>query len=251
MRKRKKKLLKGTGKRSKYPRNSKSFNDEDAPMKMSIKRPYRRVNYYDGPYAYVDHSVIRRLLKKHIGRPWDLVWQEICAENDPRTYEGHEVRTWMEFAVEKNCFIDDDGTVRNEHGHKLGSWMDEYYIHPTSGLLCYIPHGPRWKREGVTQKVFEMDGTLYHEHDGIWYRVTMRELGHTIASYKYISTMYESFGVTMWAASNRELTSVLKNKYGLSANKKYWYCSSKESANGKEISKLKKKYNLDDESKAA
>lgn len=137
MMKRKKRLLKGTGKKFKYPRNSKGFNDEDAPANMSIKSPYRKVNYYDGPYAYVDHSIIRRLLKKHIGRPWNLVWQEICAENDPRTYEGHEVRTWMEFSVMQNCFIDEDGTVRNEHGSKLGSWVDGYYVHPESGLLLH------------------------------------------------------------------------------------------------------------------
>ena len=84
-------------------------------------------------------------------------------------------------------------------------------------------------------------------------RYTRDRKGNAVASYtytEYMSPMREAFGITMWTASNWELTSVLKNRYGLSNNKKYWYCVTKESANGKEISKLKKKYNLD-ESKAA
>jgi len=276
MRRRKKKMLKSrSGKKGHYPRNSKKFLqagcDEDGmpiDVKMGTRKVHQVANKFDdGRYAWVDHAMIRRLLRKHVGKSWDEVWQAICSEYDPRTYEGYEVRSWMEFAVEQNCFIQ-DGEVVNEHGHKIGRWFDCFYVHPETGILHYIQPHRKWHREDEAQKVFEMDGVLYHEHEGLWYRVQMKELrkiertryvrnyrtGQINYRYKYQdweNPLREAFGMSdNWTSNTWSLTRELKTKYGLSTNDKYWYCVAKESANGKEIAKLRKKYKMDESAAA-
>lgn len=269
MKKRKKKLLRSSkGNKGRFPRNTKKYqqlgrDDEGmGSVKIGTSRLHRSTSKYEPSYAWVDHGMVRRLLRKHVGKPWDKVWSEICSDYDPRTYEGYEVRTWMEFAVEQNCFIDEDGEVINEHGNKIGRWMDCYYVHPETGLLEYIQPKRKWQREEPQQTVFEMDGQLYHCHEGLWYRVRMKELKRIertryIRDYKTGKITYrytykdwqhphnEVFGSVDWLSSNTwGITAKLREKYGLSPNRQYWYCCWKESANGKEIAKLRKKYKM-------
>lgn len=245
------------GRRGRFPRHCKQFlaTDEDG---QHINNPHgmRKVHRLtpkcpDDAGSGTDFSVLRRFLKSRVGQPWDKVYSEVCAEADARSYEGHHLREWLEYEVEQNCFVN-DGEVYDQHGRKLaGYWRrGEFFVHPETGILEFVISERHRKKEPPVQTVFELDGTLYHEYDGVWFRVKMQELakvqhtgwgGHRYMAYDDWAALGD---VLLHGLSNcypYRVVDRLKKEYGLSPGGKVWYCTWKQSANSKEIAKLKKK----------
>jgi len=51
-----------------------------------------RVRGYDRKEQTDSFSHLRRFMRANIGRPWDKVYSELCAVNDPRNIRGYHVR---------------------------------------------------------------------------------------------------------------------------------------------------------------
>jgi hypothetical protein len=230
------------GKRSKPPRirHTKRMTEKDEdgqelnnPHGMKKAHLYANKSLYGGDVG-TDFSVLYRFLHSRKGRPWDQVYSEICAEADDRSFQGHHLRYWLDSQVEQKCIIDENGDVLDHRGMPV--WR-EFYVHPETGLLEYV-EARRPRRPETPKTVFEMDGKFYHKHKSIWYRVEMEEDGNCWPSDLHDVFVSEELG---FAAYRWRVASQLREKYGKSPNGRAWYCVKKQSANSREIAKLKKK----------
>jgi len=248
-------LVSRSSKIGKFPRHCKKFNqtDEDGEYLHSpqgMRKVHRlTVKYEDHGYTGTDFSVLHRFLRSRVGQPWDKVYSEICAEADLRSFPGHHLREWLEYEVEQNCTLDDNGEVRDHRGHRIqNSYSEEFYVHPKTGILEYDGRRKR-KPQTTTQTVFEMDGMLYHEHQGIWYRVRMQELkkrpsrflGNSYMVYDEWDGLNDVMLKGLDSSYPWQTVHILEKEYGHSPNGIVWYCTWKQSANSKEIAKLKKR----------
>lgn len=243
-------ILKRGSKHKRYPRNTKehALREDDAGSVQGMRKAHLGNWYYGIDGIGADFSVMRRILQSKIGQPWDSVFSEICEHADLRTYAGHHLRNWLEYLVEQNCTIE-HGEILDNCGRRLGNFRRDFYVHPETKLLSVIEDHRRWRPKAETQKVFELDGQLFHNHDGIWYRVEMEVIPdrpiiryqswpHRVQFHSELKDAILQFGFE----DDYKIAQRLKKEYGLSPDKKLWYCKKKESANGREIDHLKKKY---------
>lgn len=226
-------------KKGKFPRGSKSLRKMDGDENVSPPTGMSRINlvsskFINKGYIGTNFNLIRRFLKSRIGKNWNDVYSEICEDADVRSFEGNHLREWLSCVVEINTRIE-DGEIVSEFGYKITS-PEDFYVDPNTNILKQVEKSD-YKREKATnleQGVYEVDGQTYCKHEGLWYRVEMKEVENcskTIADdEKIIKFVHLNSG---------SITSSLRRKYGHSPNGKSWYCSRKESANSKEISKIK------------
>lgn len=237
----------GHGDKGRFPRRTKKLKAKDEDGNTYAPHGMRKVHFankwHDGDGPGTDFAVLRRFLMSRKGKPWDQVYSEICAEADARSFPGHHLREWLEYAVEQNCLIGEDGVVRNARGMEIGMCRrGEFYVHPVTKKLEVIIR-PRVRSRRLPQTVFDMDGQLYHEHEGVWYRVQMAEVPREnkwyyntwdILSDKFIAHEL-NYGRYEYGMIRK-----LEEKYGHSPDHRPWYCVWKQSANTKEITRLKK-----------
>lgn len=239
----------------KYPRNTKTlkFTDDDGqvPTIYGMRKVYRAHGHYGDGCVGTDFALLRRFLQSRVGQPWNDVYSEICAEADKRSFKGHHFMDWLEESVDKHCVIDDEGVLRTSEGYKIGGYRFKlFYVHPISLTLEASETGKFYKPEKPTKKVFELDGKLYHKNDDMWYRVEMTEIkerkenGYVKYDIVHVNDAFSSELTLPWEWGFERS---LKNKYGVSPKGKCWYCNKKESANSKEIERLKKKYNIEED----
>lgn len=219
-------------------------------------------NYYKEG-GYHNFRPITRMLKSKVGQPWDQVFSEICEKGDNRRYDGRQLRYWVEnMLVETRCHMI-DGVVYTDRGMPVGGHYSELYVHPETRLLTLAPKNPRWKRKEKPPTVFEVDDMLYHQHNGIWWRVKFKKwlqestpiwdrpkgtmpvcVGHT-KSYN-TRRLYDDVFLGKRHEYDAERTyswGVLRQveeKYGKDEDGDYRLCIWKQSANKKEIARIKK-----------
>ena len=254
-RSRKKYLAPDHGKKGRFPRRSKkveqNFLDEDGGCTRVGMRAIHNIHersYEPCRGVAADTRKMRRVLGKQVGRPWDDVKSEFLRGYDSRSFEGHTIREWLDFVVEENVIVQDDGRITDPRGLRVGYFWEELYVDPITKLLCLAPHERQKYRYTIEQKVFELDGTLYHEHEGLWYRVKMKYFEKAKRwwgyGYEYLTLVppdvfvdeYRDFG------TRRRVSFSYSKKYGLDSKGRGWYCIWKQSANSREIAKLKAKY---------
>ena len=255
-RSRKKYLTPDHGKKGRFPRHHKKFDiditdeEADSPFRMGMRKPHALSVPYDEDCRGVaaDTRKMRRVLTKQVGRPWNEVQGEFLKEFDSRTFEGHTVREWLDYVVEQNVIIQKDGKITDTRGLSVGyySWA-ELYVHPQTGILCLAPCERTKYVHDTPQRVFKLDSTLYHEHEGLWYRVKMKVFdkaknwwgwGH---DYSNVTDVFivDPHGLTVGYRSSGWM---FQEKYGFDPKGRGWYCVWKQSANSKEIARLKAKY---------
>lgn len=243
----------------KYPRTNKKFKktDEDGHPVENPKKAYTLAGIQEGSWPGEDYKFLRRVLMGNVGRPWDEVYSEICEQADSRNFIGHRIREAIDTLVEKNCYIDEDGVVRDDHDYKVGGmfWRPVLFVHPETGLLEKMDCRRRYRKEKPPQTVFFMEGHRYHKHDGIWYRVEMEHVSKANNYWGYRT--YNLYGVNDAFKAHIDpgppkgaryhyfsINDSLYKKYGYD-NGNLWYCKKKEQASKGEIKALKKKYKLD------
>lgn len=240
-------LKHGKHSKGRFPRNCKnlSMKDEDGqnvynPHGMRSVHHYT-IKYEDRGYLGTDSALLHRFLQSRTGQPWDQVYSEICKETDDRSFEGHHLREYLDYEVEQSCTINKDGEVLDQRGLHVARFWGEFYVHPKTGNLEYIEK-KRWRIPKTPHTVFEMNGRFYHEHEGIWYRVEMIEVPSPADRFEYWpSSLTDAFLSNDFAIHFCNVENTLRAKYGRSPNGNCWYCDKKQSANSKEITKLKKK----------
>jgi hypothetical protein len=246
----------------KFPRSTKKLNkaDEDgqADCPSGMKKAHVLSGWWDyGGGGYGDYALLSRWLQSKVGKPWDDVHSEVCGNSDARSWAGHRLREALDSLVEQNCTLDADGTLRDDRGHELLGWRrHQFYVHPETKKLEEVSRKRHHWKKDIKQTVFEMDGQLYHDHNGIWFRVEMKPVPkEKQGSYSIHSRWFtDAFRANAEPKTLDERrywnwwgwTDALKRKYGLSPEGELWYCCGKQSANSKEIERLKKKHKLDE-----
>lgn len=254
---------------NKYPRNNKKLTktDEDGHPVNDVSKAHVLSGEHEGRWPGEDYRFIRRLLAGNVGRPWDEVYSEICKEADSRNFVAQRLREAVSSIVESNCYMDEDGTIRDDHDYKVdGGYRDQLYVHPKTGILERAEckgRTNRYRNDKPPTTVYELDGQYYHEHEGIWYRVEMENVADSRLKYGmwyygaqyYLGAPIDVFGANSEQGKKEYLqknphswwcwTSALRKKYGLSPDGKLWYAKTKQSANKNEIKAVKKKHKID------
>lgn len=119
------------------PRNRRLPKDPDKLDALPKRESSRRVaETYDYKCeVFRDHlEPLRRYLKTQVGRPWNKVWSEICAELHPRSTMHQHVRDHVLQEVERETLFVKDGEVWVRGGDirrvLTGLWVD-----PRTGIL--------------------------------------------------------------------------------------------------------------------
>lgn len=101
--------------------------------------------------TFVRTRFLERVLMSEVGRPWNKVYSEICAQFSAKTTKGRRIRdevTGCYGTVDTNCFIDENGEIRTYssyspfstgprqalHPHPKANGL---YVHPKTGILSY------------------------------------------------------------------------------------------------------------------
>lgn len=238
--------------KGKYPRGTKKLRQCDDEGELyspptGMKRTHAYANKFDSGYIGTNFGALRRFLRSRVGQDWNDVFSEICEQADARSFRGHHLREWLEFTVDVKTRME-GGKIVDQQGSDITVTFhrDNFYVHPLTNKLERSEPRKREKwSESVPKSVFEVEGQFFHEHDGIWYRVLMEEAKKTPSRWGYLtySTSYPDKLIKFPPEYNYNYWSVerlLRNKYGYSPSGKVWYCIHKESANSKEIARLKK-----------
>ncbi len=123
---------------------------------------------------------LEHFLRTSLGKSWNDVYSEICAELDRRKVIGMHVFQHLWQLVERNCWIGQDGKPY-VWGYRGAYPVYHFYVHPWTGLLCEAAPGPG-ARERRKAKLLAEEVTLvplgnnrgYQKHEGIWYRVKLK-----------------------------------------------------------------------------
>jgi hypothetical protein len=153
------------GSRYKY----KDFRRSERGHQRGMKRPYG----YDRKSQTDVLGPLERFLKSNVGRPWNKVWSEVCQQADSRTVVGSHLRDHVLYFVNLYVRIDNDG-VYSTGGmggyHSRFPLVDTFYVHPNTGLLCYIRKGkPKWSQP--ESKIVRYHGLEFYKHNDVWYEI--------------------------------------------------------------------------------
>lgn len=131
--------------------------------------------------GFSDHlGPLRRLLRSKVGQRWDDIYSELCQRLDTSTVTGQHVLDHVWNYVERHVVLIDGVPYRkiNRGGYNqklLGYWLDQFYIHPDTGILCLVekaPKSPPKKRDDLV--VIDR----YHQYrklKDVWYLITLQE----------------------------------------------------------------------------
>lgn len=122
---------------------------------------------------------LRRFLRSNVGRPWDKIYSELSQNLDKRKTTGIHVFEHLEWEVSLNCYIGKDGKVYTRRAYRKPQSADGFYVHPRTGLLCWIDPNLKWKAERENRKAEEkarnswrvaINGKRHYvKLNGIWY----------------------------------------------------------------------------------
>jgi hypothetical protein len=163
--------------------------DFDGPVHLGMRFGFGR------PSLNENLAPLRRYLHAQVGRPWNKVFSEICANIDRRNTVQQHIHQHID------DFIATDIQVCNGRLVDLGKsrrfWIDDtvyqdLYVDPISGLIRVNKHRRSWRRAAAARRQQEqaeidarrrvIDGrTLLMHLDGAWFRVTLDRLeGHVV-----------------------------------------------------------------------
>lgn len=136
-------------------------------------------------------------LRKNVGRPWDKVYSELCANLDKRKVTGKHIFDHVKDMVQTKCFIGEDGRVY------AISWGWEQpvggmYVHPRTGLLCDTPTISKRERRCEREKaeasfLYLTDNFGYRKFEGMWYRVKLQRMFINWENYHRTPTIWDIF----------------------------------------------------------
>lgn len=134
---------------------------------------------------------LRGYLKKQVGRPWDDIYSELREHLDFRTVSGQHIWDHVKSEVALHCEERHGAVWVKAARFGAGRMIDGLYVHPRTGLLCYIPERPYRYTKPVDPNVVVLDKlTTLHRFDGIWYRVTLAPKDVWVPEVRYCEGKY-------------------------------------------------------------
>lgn len=170
------------GKPKGYRRSVQRLSEDESPRREGMKRRCRggskTLNEHLGP--------LRRYLDRQVGRPWDQVFSEICANIDRNSAVQDHVRDHVAGYVARHVILIDGVPCNGAGGwnygkplHQLRYWP--WYVCPRTGLLRRVKVTSR-KRQRRPEKESPPKFILIGETlqcrflDGAWHLVTLKPL---------------------------------------------------------------------------
>jgi hypothetical protein len=159
--------------------------DFDGPTKLGMRAGYGSRNLNE------NLAPLRRYLRAQLGRPWNKVFSEICAEIDRRnTVQQHihqHIRDFIAIDVEVREGQLVDLAPRWRFLRSDPGISQEFYVDPYSGLIRLNRHYRSWRREVAESRKLEAakiaarrravdEDTLLLLLEGIWFRVEVEVL---------------------------------------------------------------------------
>lgn len=146
-----------------------------------------RVRGYDRKEQTDSFSHLRRYMRKNIGRPWDKVFSELCAVNDPRNIRGYHVRQHIPDVVHAgDVAFDSHGVYVVNPKFNMGTRRylrrGEFYV-DGRGLL-QVSNGQRDESKNASKsardkklaEIFNEEGKFTHVlTDAGWFEVVRRK----------------------------------------------------------------------------
>jgi hypothetical protein len=155
-------------------RRQRRFSDDDHPKRENTSRRWR-----GGTKWLSEHlGPLRRFLLKNVGRPWDKVFSEICANISRNSAVQDHVRDHVYDFVETDVVLIEGVPCRGRswpYGEPLaGRWLrTELYVCPRSGTLKRVKAIRPQERKPIVTRVPLGSDREYRRIDGIWYEVTL------------------------------------------------------------------------------
>ena len=158
------------------------FAAEDYPRREKIAVKWSR---YSKNFTDVLGPLYHYLLKQ-VGRKWDAVYSEICANLPKTSMQNRHIYTHIWQFVEKHVLMV-NGLACYNHGRWIGepliSWgrFTQLYIHPGNGLLCKAKKRISFKSryrpqpEPLVPGIKVYPGVQYHKVKGVWYEVVVEK----------------------------------------------------------------------------
>jgi hypothetical protein len=87
---------------------------------------------------------LRGYLQKNLGRPWDKIYSELRQGLDIRKVTGMHLFDHVKWMVTTNCYVDERKIIRQ---FVKDYEVTGFYVHPTTGLLSYVPRVSRRQRK--------------------------------------------------------------------------------------------------------
>ena len=130
--------------------------------------------------SFSDHlGPLYRWLRSKEGQHWDDVYSQLRQRMDFWSLSGQHILSHVWNYVERQVVII-NGIPHRKHSSyrtdKIGSWRDEMYIHPDTGILCLAkkPPKPRPKKRYDLVKI-----DRYHQYrklGDIWYLISFKDI---------------------------------------------------------------------------
>ena len=139
---------------------TKQTDPDDLPSHEGMRRPHNTKSFSDllGPLA--------RFMRRSVGRRYDEVWSELCANVPGDTTTGDHLREHARSMCETNTFVSDGKVLsRGRYGFGSAHEADGLYVDPRDGLIYYKEPKPIRSYNPVV-----VDGLTYRlGDDGIHY----------------------------------------------------------------------------------
>ncbi|HEY2838591.1 MAG TPA: hypothetical protein VGJ26_05565 [Pirellulales bacterium] len=191
---------------------------EDWPKRERIKE------HKGGTKHFNEHlGPLRRYFRKQVGRPWNLVFAEVCVHLRQDSVVQSHVRDHIPDIVEIGA-IEIDGVICHGVGYRLGRplapshWM-EFYVCPRTGLLRKIKLRRPAPAPAPPVDRLPIDAMReYRRIDGIWYELSLRPITSDSfgkrdlflripVSYLTAWKAIQTYGARVYAARRRQLNS--------------------------------------------
>ena len=138
--------------------------DYDQKASMSWNRLVDRKGFTDVL------SPLYRWLDKQVGRPWNKVYSEICANLDKRKVTHVHVLDHLFQRIERNVFMGVDGQYHARSSSFFSvSVVDGLYVHPRNGLILRQKPKPKIEKPEDVEEVKLTELTAWKKIKDIWY----------------------------------------------------------------------------------
>jgi len=192
--------------RNRVRRGRETDDEYTAAVRIGLKRDVR---LRGGEKWFSDHlGPLRRFLEAQVGRPWNKVWSEVCADLDRRSTVQQHVRDHvLDFVATRTESCDGDVWVQELGTRKrLRDSRLRLYVDPRTGILRRNRHwrserGKVRTRNAAAAKDLEgrmraiaTDTQLHLLDDGAWWEVRLAAVPRAMGEV-----------VTWWGMRRREL----------------------------------------------
>jgi hypothetical protein len=112
-------------------RKGRAKNLEDMPLHEGM----RNAQSLRGNPKYFNENLapLRRFLDRQVGRPWNKVYADIAAHLRVNSTVQQHVRDHLHDFV---AVVARENISSNRGASPDGIWRQEFYVHPSTGLLC-------------------------------------------------------------------------------------------------------------------